>query len=344
MKRWGFGLIGCGSVADFHMNAIREIEQAELIAISDRKEHRAKEVAEREGCDWTTDYRQLLDHPGVDIVCLTTSSGTHASIGKEVLMAGKHLIVEKPIAMTSQQAEELVRLAEDKGLILSVISQRRFEPQHQWVKQVVAEGKLGKLLLVQITAPYYRTQEYYDSADWRGTISEDGGALMNQGIHSIDLMLWMAGEVSSVYGQIATQTHRMEAEDMGLAIIKFANGAFGTIMASTSIKPGFQPALSLYGDRGSIQIEGTSIKHWTVEGVDQPSEITESGSGGGVADPKSISNLYHRLQLTDVIEALETGREVAVPGKDGLRAVELVEAIYKSSRLGKEITRDKDWI
>ncbi|GIP32938.1 Gfo/Idh/MocA family protein [Paenibacillus sp. J2TS4] len=343
MKRWGFGLIGCGSVADFHMNAIREIEQARLVAISDRKEQRAKEIGAKEGCAWTTDYKELLANPEVEIVCLTTSSGTHGSIGREVLLAGKHLVVEKPIAMTSREARELVRLADEKGLTLSVISQRRFEAQHQWVHQVLEEGKLGKLLLVQIDAPYYRTQQYYDSADWRGTIAEDGGALMNQGIHSIDLMLWMGGKIRSVYGQIATQTHRMEAEDLGLAIVKFENGAYGTIMASTSIQPGFQPSLYLYGERGSIQIEGTTIKHWTVEGVDRPGPVEAATSGGGVSDPKSISNLYHRLQLIDVIESLNTGRPVIVSGEDGLRSVELVEAIYKSSSLGKEIVRGEDW-
>lgn len=342
MKKWGFGLIGCGSIADFHLNAIGQLEQAATVMISDRKEQRAKEIAEREQCEWTTDYRRLLEHPGVEIVCVTTSSGSHAEIGKEVLLAGKHLVVEKPITMTSIQADELIRLAEQQGKTISVISQRRFEPQHQAAQQAVKEGHLGKLLLAEISVPFYRSQEYYDSADWRGTLLEDGGALMNQGIHSIDLLLWICGRAKTVYGKTATQTHEMEAEDIGVSIVQFENGAFGTILASTSILPGFPPALHLFGEKGSIKIEGTAITHWEVPGFEQPQLSESSGSGGGVSNPTSISSEFHKLQLGDILGALEQGRPVPISGSDGRRAVRLIEAIYESARNGKEISLEGD--
>jgi predicted dehydrogenase len=337
MKEWKFGLIGCGSVADFHIEAIRELDRARLTYVASRNGAKARSVAEREGCAWTEDYRELLASPDVDIVCVTTSSGSHARIGMDAVRAGKHLVVEKPIAMNSRDAAELIRAAKDSGVLLSVISQRRFEPQHLAVKRLLEQGELGKLLLVEVSLPFYRSQSYYDSADWRGTLAEDGGVLMNQGIHSLDLMLWFAGDIRSVFGTTATQTHRMEAEDLGLAIVRFTGGAFGTIMASTSIRPGFPAALNLYGERGAIKLEGSSIVHWSVPGICQP-DVAPPASYGGVSDPRSIPSVYHREQLADVIRAIETGGEPLVTGEDGKRAVELVEAIYESASRGIPLT------
>lgn len=334
MKTWGFGVIGCGSIADVHMKAIGEIENAKLVAVSSRKEERAREVARQLGCGWSTDYHQLLNNPDIDIVCVTTGSGSHGTIGLDALRAGKHVLVEKPIAMTSAQASAMIRLAEENGLVLSVVSQTRFAEHHKLAKRVIDEGKLGKLLLVEISRPFYRTQEYYDSADWRGTLAEDGGALMNQGIHSIDLLLWMAGKVKTVTGRVATQTHRMEAEDMGLALLTFENGAFATVMCSTSIVPGLPPSLHLYGEKGSIQIKGQDIAHWTVPDVPLPEYTKDGAIGGGAKDPRNISSKYHQLQIIDFIEAVRNGRKPIVQGEEGKDAVRLIELIYKSSAQG----------
>lgn len=338
MKRWNFGLIGCGSIAEFHMSAIRELDHARLAMVSDRKRARAEEIGEREQCRWVTDYTELLASPEVDIVCLTTSSGTHASIGMEVLQAGKHLLVEKPMAMTAEEAEQMNRLAAEKGLVIGVISQRRFEPQHQYTYEAVRSGKLGRLLMVEAGCPFYRTQEYYDSAPWRGTVDQDGGAVMNQGIHTIDLMLWIAGGVKSVFAKAATKTHRMEAEDIGAALLEFENGAFGQYLASTSLQPGFPPYLRVYGEHGAIKVEGTSIVHWSVPDLPEPKLDSDGSSGGGASDPLSIPNLYHRMQIADFLAALSEGRAPAVTGEDGMQAVRLVQAIYCSAQEGKEIT------
>jgi UDP-N-acetyl-2-amino-2-deoxyglucuronate dehydrogenase len=335
---WGLGIIGCGSIADFHLEAIRENTRARLVGVSSRSEHRARAIGEREGCLWTTDYHELLQNPEIDLVCVTTSSGTHGKIGLDVLHAGKHLLVEKPIALTSIEAERMIRLAEAKGLTLSVVSQRRFEQQHQAVKRVIEQGGIGKLLLVEVACAYYRSQAYYDTSDWRGTLAEDGGALMNQGIHSIDLMLWMVAQpVRTVYGKVATNTHRMEAEDMGLALLTFEKGTFGKIMSSTSILPGFSPSLNFYGEKGTIKIEAQQITHWTVPGITQPDIGEESSSGGGVSDPRNISTLYHNLQISELLDALEAGRQPAVTGEDGQKTVRLIEAIYESSVNGIEV-------
>jgi predicted dehydrogenase len=337
VKTWGFGIIGTGSIADFHAAAIKEIPNGRLVAVANRTEARAKAFAEKEGCEYATDYKELLARPDIDIVCVTTSSGSHAPIGLDVLNAGKHLVVEKPIAMNTEDSLKLIRAAEQNGVKLSVISQRRFERQHVAVRQALDSGALGKLLLVEVSLPFYRAQSYYDSAEWRGTIAQDGGALMNQGIHSVDLLLWFGGAVETVYGKTATQTHRMEAEDIGLALLTFKNGAFGTIMASTSIQPGFPAALNLYGEKGTIKLEGSSIAHWSVPGVEEP-DLGGNVNYGGVSDPRSISHDNHRIQLQNVIASIESGEELFLKGIDGLRAVQLVEAIYESSARGVPVT------
>ncbi|MFD0961803.1 Gfo/Idh/MocA family protein [Paenibacillus chungangensis] len=337
MSKWKFGIIGCGSVADFHFEAIREIDDAALSYVSSRNEAKVKAVAEREGCAWTTDYRELIGSPDVDIVCVTTSSGSHAAIGMEVIAAGKHLVVEKPLAMNVKEAAGLIAAAYNRGVTLSVISQRRFEVQHQAVKRVLDDGAIGRLLLVEVSLPFYRTQDYYDTADWRGTIAEDGGALMNQGIHSIDLMLWMGGEVRTVFGKTATQTHHIEAEDLGLAIVQFHNGAYGTIMASTSIQPGFPACINLYGEKGTIKLEGNSIVHWSVPGVAEP-KWNQQARYGGVNDPRSIAADFHQSQFLDIISSIETGAKPLVSGEEGMRAVQLVESIYESAAKNTQLT------
>lgn len=337
MRTWGFGVIGCGSIADFHLKAIREIDAAKLIGVSSRKQDRARETGEGQGCDWTVDYHELLRRSDIDIVCLTTSSGSHAKIGRDVLNAGKHLLVEKPIAMNTADADSLIQLAQEKGLTLAVVSQRRFEEPVQQIKQALLEQRLGKLLYVYVFCPFFRTQEYYDSADWRGTIREDGGALMNQGIHSIDQMLWLVGPVQSVFGKIATKTHQIEAEDLGLALLTFENGAYGTLFSSTCIYPGFQTGLHIFGEKGTIKLEGTEIVHWTVPNFPQPQLKGSSSSGSGASDPLSISTRYHKLQILDFIEALNTNRPPAISGHDGRCAVQLIEAIHESFKQNKEI-------
>jgi predicted dehydrogenase len=201
---------------------------------------------------------------------------------------------------------------------------------------VVTSGALGRLLLLEARCPYYRSQEYYDSADWRGTIAEDGGALMNQSIHSVDLLLWLGGPAREVVGRIATQTHRMEAEDLALAIVTFASGALGTITASTSIRPGFLPALDLFGEQGSIRLEGAAVTHWSVPGVEMP--VSNGAASAGVANPQLASHEHHRTQLADVLAALEEGRAPAVTGEDGLRAVELVDGVYQSAKLNRAVS------
>jgi predicted dehydrogenase len=320
-----------------HLKAIKDLPPARLVGVYSRTEEKARKTGEREGCRWTTDWRTLVADPEVELVDVVTSSGSHAEITLAALKAGKHVLVEKPMAMTSYEADLIHQLAQTQGLTLGVVSQRRFEEQHEAVKKVVDAGLLGKMLLVEVSCPYYRTQAYYESADWRGKVATDGGALMNQAIHSVDLMLWFAGPAKSVFSKCATQTHTMEAEDLALAIVTFKSGAFGTIMASTSIQPGFSPCLNLYGEKGTIKLEGASIAHWTVPNVPKP-EFAPKQASAGVADPKLSSHAHHRRQIEDVLAAIEGKRVPLVSGEDGRRAVALVEGVYRSSASGAAVS------
>ncbi len=336
MKIRSIAVIGSGSIADQHLGAIKEIGQARLAGVYSRTADKARKIGEREKCRWTTDYRELLRDPAVDIVDIVTSSGSHSSIALEALEAGKHVLVEKPMAMTSAEADRLLATAKKKGLTLGVVSQRRFEDQHQAVKKVIDGGAIGKLLLAEVSCPYFRDQAYYDSADWRGKIATDGGAIMNQGIHSVDLLLWFAGPAKTVLGRTATQTHRMEAEDLALAIVTFESGAFGTIMASTSIQPGFTPCLNLYGEKGTIKLDGASITHWTVPGVAKPEG--EQQASAAVRGPLLSSFRMHQKNIQDFLGAVEEKRPPLVSGDDGRRAVRLIESLYASHASGGPVT------
>lgn len=336
MKTWGIAVIGSGGIADFHIRAVQDLPNARLIGVFSRSEKRAKETGEKYNCDWTTNYEDLLHRTDVDVVIITTSSGSHARIGRQALEAGKHVLLEKPITMQVEEAKQLIGLAEEKGLLISVVSQRRFEPLLSKVKQIIAEGKLGRLLLLEANTPFFRTQAYYDSADWRGTRTEDGGALMNQGIHQIDLMLWYGGKVKTVYGKIGTYTHDIEAEDLGVGIVTFENGAIGRIMSSTSTRPGFAPSIYIYGEKGTVKIEGSTIVLWDVEGTEAPLQ-EEKGKGTGEADPLAFSNIYHKYQIIDVLRALDEGTAPSITAEDGLNAIAVVNGIYESSETGVEV-------
>ncbi|HYF00072.1 MAG TPA: Gfo/Idh/MocA family oxidoreductase [Planctomycetota bacterium] len=335
MTSHAVALVGSGAIAEQHLGALLDLK-ARVAVVYSRTAEKAKKLAERAGCGWTTDWREAVRHPEVDLVDVVTSSGSHAEIGLGALDAGKHLLVEKPLAMTTADVDRLLARATEKRRMVSVVSQRRFEEQHVAVKKALDEGAIGKLLLAEVSCPYYRTQAYYDSADWRGKIATDGGALMNQSIHSIDLLLWFAGPAASVVAKTATQTHRMEAEDLALAIVTFRSGAFGTILASTSIQPGFPPALNLYGEKGTIKLEGAAVAHWTVPGREKPA--VQAPASAGIADPKLSSHAAHRAQIADVLAALDEGRPPSVTGEDGRRAVALVEAVYRSSASGAAVS------
>src|SRR5689334_3401841 len=255
----GFGIVGTGVIAALHAAAIRTLPGARLAAVTDVATGAAGTFAAARGCAAEPDLDALLARPDVHVVCVCVPSGLHAEIGVRAARAGKHLAVEKPVDVTLAAADRLIEAARDAGVALTVISQHRFDPGLIELKRLIGDGALGRLVLGEASTKWYRTQAYYDSADWRGTWAMDGGSLMNQGVHYVDLLRWCMGPVTEVTAVCATQAHQVEVEDTALALVRFASGAVGTIMSTTAAYPGFPQRLEITGTGGTVIVEDGRI-------------------------------------------------------------------------------------
>ncbi len=353
-----FALVGCGVIAPTHVRALQQLAgRAELVYCSDVDPARAAALAEEFGLE-AADYAHVLADPTIDAVVVCTPSGRHAEVGVPALLAGKHVVVEKPMEVTLEACDRLLAAAQQTGTTLAVISQHRFDSASTRTKQAVDAGDLGRLVLADCRVPWFRTQEYYDSGDWRGTVELDGGGcLINQGVHTLDLLRWICGPVSSVYAQTATATHeRIEVEDVVCATLVFASGALGTVMASTSAYPGFPARLAVHGTLGGAVIDGdrlaalATLDGAAVSGETPNSHALQVATGGTRAatravetaqeatDPADTWGEAHRLQLLDFVDAVEHGRRPLVDGVEGRNVLELVQAIYESARTGEVVS------
>lgn len=334
----GFGLIGCGRVAPRHAQSLQQLRGARLVAVADIKPSRAARFAEDYRAVPYTDYHALLARPDIDAVSICVPSGLHAQVAIDALHAGKHVLVEKPIAITLEDADRMIATAEATGRTLSVVLQNRYNHPMQQLRRLIDEGKLGRLYLGNACVRWFRPQSYYED-EWHGTWAMDGGALMNQSIHHIDALQWFLGPVRSVYAYTDTLAHRMEAEDVGVAVIRFANGALATVEGSTLTWPqNLEGSVSIFGERGSVKIGGTALNRivlWKVEGqLEQEAEILTSQ----VVDPPSVYGYSHREVLRDFVQALQTGSAPGTPGREARRSLALVLAIYESARTGCEVS------
>ena len=255
----GFGIVGTGVIATIHADAIATLPDARLVAVTGRAAGTAQAFAAALGCLAEPDLAALLARRDVEVVCVCVPNGLHAVIGVQAARAGKHLAVEKPIDVSLDAADRLIDAARTAGVALTVISQHRFEPGLVELKRLLDDGALGRLVLGEASTKWYRTQAYYDSAVWRGTYAMDGGSLMNQGFHYVDLLRWCLGPPAEVTAVCATQAHQIEVEDTALAIVRFASGALGTILSSTAAFPGFPQRLEITGTRGTIIVEDGRI-------------------------------------------------------------------------------------
>lgn len=337
MQKLGFGIIGCGGISSAHAEAIASLEQAKLIAVADPVESKAHQLAEKYGVPYYLDYHELLQLPEVKIVNICTPSGLHAQVGIDAARAGKHIIVEKPIDTTLKKADQFIQVCRENKVKLTVIFQNRFNANLRKLKETIKEGKMGKLILGGAYVPWYRTQEYYNETNWRGTIALDGGAsLINQSIHTIDLLVWMMGEVQSLFAYTGQFAHQIEGEDLGVAILRFRNGALGIIAGSTDIYPGFPERLEVYGENGSVIVEGGNVKTWEFKST-VPIPQEEKIAISGAADHQKMQP-GHQAQIADMIAAINEGRPPFVTGEEGRRALEVIRAIYRSAQLKKEIS------
>ena len=339
-KKLGFGIIGCGIIADFHANAIHELSaEAELVGVCDVVFDAAEKFAHRHRTSAFKNEAELLASKEIDVVCICTPSGYHHSSVVAAALAGKHIICEKPLAINKEQLDEVESVCKNSGVTVSVISQNRYAKSIRRVKSAIDQGLLGRIVCADIYMKYYRSQEYYDSGSWRGTKRIDGGgALMNQGIHGVDLLLYLAGEIKSVYALSKTLVRNIEVEDTLSAVVEYASGATGVIQATTSVYPGYPRRLDINGENGSIVLDETSIVRWDIQnGGGHDDVVLMPSFTNGAATPTAISNDGHIQQISDTIRCIREGIEPLSSLADGRRAVDVILAIYKSAEEGRRI-------
>lgn len=332
-KNIRFGIIGCGVIADFHANALADLpEDAVLVGAADVRPEAAVAFAERHHVRAFANVEELLRSPDVDVVNICTPSGFHADTVVAAAEAGKHIIVEKPMAITTEQLDRIEEACTKNGVVLSSIAQSRFAQGVRMAKEALDAGRLGKLVCADVYMKFLRTQEYYNSGGWRGTKAIDGGgALMNQGIHGVDLLLYLAGDVKSVYALSKTLVRNIEVEDTLSAVLEFRSGALGVIQATTSVCPGYPRRLELNGDAGSIALEETSIVRWDLPNGETQDVVAQSTVRSSASVPTAISTYGHTQQFADVIRSLRTGEKPLIDLREGRRPVDLILAIYRSA-------------
>ncbi|MFQ3586195.1 MAG: Gfo/Idh/MocA family oxidoreductase [Fimbriimonadaceae bacterium] len=344
-----YGLVGCGAICRTHTDAIRSLPGVRLTAVYDIVAEKAQKLADETGAEATRSYASLLKK--VDALNICVPSGLHAKLALAAVKAGKHVLVEKPIDVSLRPAQRLVEQARAAGVTLGVVSQHRFANDIVTLRDSAQSGGLGKLVAGDCYVKWYRTQEYYNSGDWRGTVKLDGGCLMNQSVHYIDMIQWIMGGVKSVQAQMRTAGRDIEAEDIAQALVEYKNGATGIIYGTTLAYPGFAERLEVHGMYGTVLIEGDRIKLWQVdekgaaEGkygrgvVKQPTPsvpILDGGDSGGTgaADPTAIWGEQHRLQIEDFVQAIRDRRDPKISGESALEPLKVILAIYKSARSG----------
>lgn len=327
-----FGLIGCGGIGKHHAKTIAALPDAELVAVHDIRPERAQEVAQQHGCEAYEDYAAMLARDDVQVVNVCTPSGLHAEHALAAAEAGKHVITEKPIDVVLEKVDRLIETCDKRGVKLACIFQHRFDGDARRVKAAIDEGKFGQLLLCNASVKWFRAQSYYDSDTWRGTWALDGGVLSNQAIHYLDQILWLMGDVAEVtFAEIKTQARKMEAEDIAQATLHFANGAWGSIQASTVTWPGLATRVEVCGTAGAAVLEGDRVALFRAEGEEE--DATEAGAAASVAsaDPAIGGLTGHDAQIADFIAALREGRDPYVTGREARRSLALLTDIYRKA-------------
>jgi UDP-N-acetyl-2-amino-2-deoxyglucuronate dehydrogenase len=334
----GFGIVGCGTISAQHIGAIRRTAGARLVAVWSRRIERAQAVSRTDGVDFCADLGRLLARQDVHAVSICTPSGLHPGHAIRALEAGKHVLVEKPIALTLADADQMIASARRNQRTLGVVCQYRFTPAARATKRAVEEGRFGRLVLGSASVKWFRSQAYYESGDWRGTWAMDGGALMNQSIHGIDLLQWLMGPVDSVQAYTATLGHAIEVEDVAVAALRFKSGALGLIEGTTCAYPGLTVRLEIHGTHGAaIIVDGQErLLCFGDPAVDigmfgrRPPELDQPPS----TPLPSLADNYAAL-LGHFVQAIREGRLPAVDGIEGRKSLALALAIYQAARGGQ---------
>jgi len=344
-REYRFGIIGLGTIAHFHANAIQAMRGGRLVAVASRDRARADEFARKFGVDAAGSYRALVERDDIDIVTICTPSGAHLEPTVMAARHGKHVLCEKPFDVTLRRIDRMIETCQSSRVVLGGIFQSRTSEVYQRIKQAVDGGRFGRLALGSAYGKWWRSQAYYDSAAWRGTRRLDGGGcLMNQGIHAIDLLQWFMGPAVEVRAFAARRSHtRIDVEDAAVAAIRFASGALGVIEGATSAWPGHAKKIELCGDQGSVATREDDLATWTFARREKGDAALVKRLGardtgrGGAADPRAIAFTGHQRQFEDFVSALRTGRPPSVDGAEGRKSVELILAIYRSASTGRTV-------
>ena len=342
---FGFGVVGCGMIARFHAKAISEVPGAKLVGCSSRTRESAEKFSAETGCVAYGSLEELLADPSIHVVTICTPSGDHLEPAVAAMRAGKHVLVEKPLEITTERCDRMLAVARECNVRVATIFPSRFQPCWQVLRRAVQSGRFGTLSLGDAYVKWFRTQQYYDSGAWRGTWALDGGgALMNQAIHTVDLLLWLMGDVEAVTAFTATRGHdRIEVEDVAVASLRFRSGALGVIEATTCSSPGQLKRIEIHGTNGSAIVEENEIKHWEFTQPESSDEQVRREFGvspatsGGATDPKAIGHQSHAAQFREFIESIQAGLEPPLSGVEGRRSVELITAIYRAAQSGEVV-------
>lgn len=338
MDKIKFALTGCGRICPKHIESLKNIPDVSIVAVCDIIEEKAKRFASMLQVPYYTDYLKMIDAEDIDVVNILTPSGMHWKMAIEAMNRGKHVIVEKPMALKITHADKMIEAADKNGVRLFVVKQNRFNVAVIKAREAFEKNRFGKLVLGTVRVRWSRDQSYYNQDSWRGTWENDGGALTNQASHHIDLLQWFFGEVESVMAMTATALVNIEAEDTGVAVLRFKSGALGVIEATTATRPkDLEGSLSVLGENGTVEIGGfavNKIKTWNFknETAEDRDIISKYGE-----NPPNVYGFGHEAYFRHVTGSLKTGKSALVEGLEGRKSLEIINAIYESAFTGKQV-------
>lgn len=336
-RSFRIALVGCGRISGNHVDAIARIDGLEVVAACDDDAERARATAEPLGIPWFTSYEKMLAEVPCEVVAISTPSGLHPVQGVLAARAGRHVVTEKPMAISLRGADDLVQACDAARVHLFVVKQNRLNAAVQMLKSAVDKGRFGRLYLANCTVRWSRPQEYYDQAPWRGTWEFDGGAFMNQASHYVDLVQWVMGPVESVMAKTATLARRIETEDTGVAIMRFRSGALGVIEVTMLTFPqNMEGSITLLGEKGTVKIGGTAVnkvEHWTFADSEPEDEIARALD----SNPPNVYGYGHEGYYRNVLAVLRGDAKAETDGRAGRKSLELILGIYESAKTGREV-------
>jgi UDP-N-acetyl-2-amino-2-deoxyglucuronate dehydrogenase len=330
-------LVGCGRISRNHFDAITNIPELELVAVADIDTGRAEREGAARGVPAFSSLGAMLDAVPSDLVSICTPSGLHPTHGMLAAQHGRHVLTEKPMAISLAGADELVAACDAAGVHLFVVKQNRLNPAIQLLKRAVDKDRFGRIYMANTTVRWTRPQEYYDQESWRGTWEFDGGAMLNQASHYVDLMQWLVGPVESVVAKTATQARHIEAEDSGVAVLKFRSGALGVIEVNVLTYPrNLEGSITILGEKGSVKIGGTAVNrvdHWQFESYDDDDKLVDAAS----TNPPSVYGFGHEGYYRNLLPVLRGTARPDTDGRAGRKSLELILGIYESAKTGREV-------